>query len=58
MFIWVATTYLSLGIEQIFDKFGYSTIVSDSSDIGVTGIGYAVMTIYSCIIAPITEVCC
>ena len=55
MFIWVATTYLSLGIEQIFDKFGYSTIVSDSSDIGVTGIGYAVMTIYSCIIAPITE---
>ena len=58
MFIWVATTYLSLGIEQIFDKFGYSTIVSDSSDIGVTGIGYAVMTIYSCIIAPITEICC
>ena len=55
VFIWFATTYLSLGIENIFDKFGYSIIVSDSDDIGVTGIGYAVMTVYTCIIAPITE---
>lgn len=55
VFIWVAAAYLSQGIEQIFGKFGYTTVVSDTGDIGVTGIGFAVMTVYSCIIAPITE---
>lgn len=55
VFIWVASAYLAQGIEQIFGKFGYTTVVADTDDIGVTGIGFAVMTVYSCIIAPITE---
>lgn len=55
IFIWVASGYLAQFVEQIFGKFGYTTQVSDTSDMAVTGIGFAVMTIYTCIIAPITE---
>ena len=54
LFIWFFAAYASAGVEDIFSKYGFTTEVSDS-DYGKTGIGMAVMALYSCIIAPLTE---
>ncbi|MCR4795857.1 MULTISPECIES: CPBP family intramembrane glutamic endopeptidase [Ruminococcus] len=54
LFIWVVAAYLSSGIEDIFSQYGFTTDVMEE-DYGKTGIGFAVMTVYSCIIAPVTE---
>ena len=54
LFIWVTAGFLSSGIEDIFSKYGFSTLVMDT-DYGETGLGFAILTIYSCIIAPLTE---
>ncbi|MBO7474565.1 MAG: CPBP family intramembrane metalloprotease [Ruminococcus sp.] len=54
VFIWYTAAIISSGIENVFSKYGFSTDVMDM-DYGETGIGFAVMLIYSCIIAPITE---
>ena len=54
LFIWAVAVYSALGIENIFSKYDYSTIISDS-DYGTTGLGIAIMAIYSCLIAPVTE---
>jgi hypothetical protein len=54
LFIWMVAVYSALGIEDIFSKYDYSTIISDS-DYGTTGLGIAIMAIYSCLIAPVTE---
>ena len=37
------------------EEFGYASNPVDTSDYAKTGIGFAVLTIYTCIIAPITE---
>ncbi len=54
LFIWFVAAYLSAGIEDIFSNYGFTTEVMDD-DYGKTGIGIAVMALYSCIIAPLTE---
>ena len=54
LFIWLSAGILSTGIDNIFSKYGFSTDVLDL-DIGKTGLGFAIFTVYSCIIAPVTE---
>lgn len=54
LFIWVSAAYISTGIEDIVSQYGFTTDVMDS-DYGKTGLGFAIMTIYSCLIAPVTE---
>lgn len=54
LFIWVTAAYLSSGIEDIVSQYGFTTDVMDD-DYGNTGLGFAIMTIYTCIIAPVTE---
>lgn len=54
LFIWFSAAYLSAGIEDIISNYGFTTEVMDM-DYGKTGIGFSVMVIYSCIIAPLTE---
>ncbi len=54
MFIWITAGMLSSGIESIFSKYGFTTEVMDL-DYGNTGLGFAIMTLYSCVIAPLTE---
>lgn len=54
-FIWTVSVFVAAGIDDIFVHYGYSTDVMDMDDVAVTGTGFAVMMIYQCIIAPITE---
>ncbi len=54
-FLWIVSILASAGIENIFVHYGYSTDVMDMDGVAVTGTGFAVMTIYRCVIAPITE---
>lgn len=54
VFIWMAAGYISSGIEDIFSQYGFTTETMDM-DYGNTGLGFAIMTIYSCLIAPVTE---
>ena len=54
LFIWTAAAFLAKGIEDVFSQYGFTTDVMDS-DYGNTGLGIAVLTLYTCIIAPVTE---
>ncbi len=54
IFIWYTSAVIAGGIDDIFGKYGFSTDVLDM-DMGKTGLGFAVLTMYSCIIAPLTE---
>lgn len=54
IFIWYSAAIISGGIDNVFSKYGYSTDVLDD-DYAQTGLGFAVLLIYSCIIAPLTE---
>ena len=54
LFIWVTAAYISSGIEDIVSQYGFTTEVMDD-DYGKTGLGFAILTIYTCIIAPVTE---
>lgn len=54
-FIWVSSTFISVGLGNIFDKLGYSIDVSDTSGLGVTALGMTISIIYHCVIAPVTE---
>lgn len=54
LFLLIVSAYISSGIEDIFSQYGFTTDVADS-DYGKTGLGFAIMTVYSCIIAPVTE---
>lgn len=54
-FLWTVSIFASSGIEDIFSHYGYSTDVMDMDGIAVTGTGFAVMMVYQCVIAPITE---
>lgn len=55
LFIWVISGFISVGINDIFEKYGYTTDVMDTEGMAVTGTGIAIMAIYNCIVAPITE---
>lgn len=55
LMIWFIAAMISAGVEEIFSKFGHSTIVDMLDDDITTPLGMAVMVLYSCIIAPITE---
>lgn len=54
LFLWVVAIYGASGISDIFEQYGFST-TSDSSDIGKTTLGTVIMSLYTCIIAPVTE---
>ena len=54
-FLWELSAIVAGAIDNIFVQYGYTTDVMDMDGIAVTGTGFAVMTIYTCIIAPITE---
>lgn len=54
-FLWELSALVANGINDIFVQYGYTTDVMDMDGIAVTGTGWAVMTIYTCIIAPLTE---
>ncbi|MBQ6251515.1 type II CAAX endopeptidase family protein [Ruminococcus sp.] len=54
LFIWICAGFISSGIDDIFSQYGFSTDILDH-DYGKTALGFAIMTIYSCIIAPLTE---
>ena len=53
--IWVVAGNISTFVEEIFTKFGHSTILDGMQDEPVSGLGIAVETIYACIMAPVTE---
>lgn len=55
LFIWVSSAFISIGLGNVFDKFGFAVDVSDTSGMGVTALGAAVSIIYQCVIAPVTE---
>ncbi|MDE5765352.1 MAG: CPBP family intramembrane metalloprotease [Ruminococcus sp.] len=52
--IWTFSAYASMGIEEILSRFGITSIV-DQTGLGETPLALAVSTLYTCIIAPITE---
>lgn len=54
LFIWVVSIYGANAISDIFSKYGLVTSI-DQSNIGTTTLATVIMTIYTCIIAPITE---
>lgn len=54
-FLWELSAVVAGAIDDIFVQYGYTTDVMDMDNIAVTGTGWAIMTIYTCIIAPLTE---
>ena len=55
VFIWTASVLVATFVEDIFDKFGYTSNVLSTDDMARTTIGSVIMVVYSCIIAPLTE---
>ncbi|MCM1062388.1 MAG: CPBP family intramembrane metalloprotease, partial [Eubacterium sp.] len=55
LFLWVSSTFIAFGLDNVFDKLGYSVNVSGTNGLGVTAFGMAISIIYQCIIAPVTE---
>ena len=55
LLIWVVMLYASTGIGLIFEKFGYTTKTISTAEMARTPLGFAVLTLYTSIIAPITE---
>ncbi|MBD5160163.1 MAG: CPBP family intramembrane metalloprotease [Ruminococcus sp.] len=54
-FLWEFSAIVAGAIDSIFVQYGYTTDVMEMDGIAVTGTGWAIMTVYTCIIAPITE---
>lgn len=54
-FLWTVSFFVSSGINDVFEHYGHTTYVIDMDGIAVTGTGWAVMTVYTCVIAPLTE---
>lgn len=55
VFLQYTAELLSSAVNDIVGRYGYSIDISDDSSFARTGSAIAVMTVYSCIIAPITE---
>lgn len=53
-FLWTASVYCGTFVEMIMNKFGMTCAV-DQTGLGETPLAMAVMYLYSCIIAPVTE---
>ena len=54
-FLRMVSIYAADAAEQIFSKFGTTTYTRDLSDLAQNGVGTAIMLVYTCIIAPVTE---
>lgn len=54
-FLWELSAIVANGIDDIFVQYGYTTDVMDMDGVAVTGTGMAIMTLYTCVIAPLTE---
>lgn len=54
-FLWTVSLFVSSGVNDVFEHYGHTTYVMDMDGMAVTGTGWAVMTVYTCIIAPLTE---
>lgn len=54
-FLWTVSLFVSSGINDIFEQYGHTTYVMDMDGVAITGTGWTVMTVYTCIIAPLTE---
>lgn len=54
LFLWTVSIYLAMGANDIFSRYGIDILV-DSDGIGETLLAEVIATIYTCIIAPITE---
>ncbi len=55
VFLLMLTALIASLTENIFSKYGYTTDVMDMDGIAVTNSGKAVMLIYTCVVAPVTE---
>lgn len=53
-FLWYMSFYISAAISDIFSQYGWS-VSSSASGSTQTTLGYVIMILYDCIIAPITE---
>jgi len=53
--IWSFSAFASGCLNDVFSKYGYPIQSPDISNIGNTSTGFAVLTIYTCLIAPVTE---
>lgn len=54
-FLWLLSVVIATEIDDIFVQFGYTTDTMSTDGVVVTGTGMAVMTVYKCVIAPLTE---
>lgn len=54
-FLWTISIFAFYAIEDIFVHYGHSTNVMNMDGVAVTGTGFAIMTVYTCVIAPVTE---
>ncbi len=54
-FIWYVSAYISIGVDDVFSKYGFEINSSSLDNLGETSLGFVVMMVYTCIIAPITE---
>ncbi|MCM1505651.1 MAG: CPBP family intramembrane metalloprotease [Ruminococcus flavefaciens] len=54
-FLWTVSLFVSSGINDMFEHYGYTTNVMSTDGMAVTGTGFAVMTVYTCVVAPLTE---
>lgn len=54
LFLWTASIYAGSFVETILNQFGM-TCLTDQEGLGESPLGIAVGTLYTCIIAPVTE---
>ncbi|MDE5993583.1 MAG: CPBP family intramembrane metalloprotease, partial [Oscillospiraceae bacterium] len=54
LFIWTASVYLGSFVETVLNKFDLTSITNQDG-LGESPLGLALGTLYTCIIAPITE---
>lgn len=55
LFLRTAAAYAASGAEAIVSKFGHTTNTLNTDGMAETGFGTALMILYTCLIAPITE---
>lgn len=55
VFIWTISIFASSAVNDVFVHYGYSTDVMDMDGVAESGVGFAVMMLYQCVVAPLTE---
>ncbi|MBR6242568.1 MAG: CPBP family intramembrane metalloprotease [Ruminococcus sp.] len=53
--LWTASVLFGVFVSDIFSKYGYDTNVIDLDGVATSPLGSAIMIIYTCVIAPVTE---